>query len=464
MFCEKCGQEIKEGAKFCLKCGNPIQIVKVAEEEKKKLSKKNKKTGKKIIRIILIAIIFGGTMAWLQSPNRIYYHLSHGNSDKANEIYEKRYSDFTDDEGKLRELIEKGIDENYQLYFAEEIDAEQALEYLDKIEELNEEESDILVKTKKQEIQKLIDSRRAYTWGAENIEEEEYKAAIVNFGAVMESDSYYEKANEGKRIAEDRLKAQVINNINTYRKNEEYDKAVEELQQVEVFLVDDTELKELEKRCEQEAYLYNIVCEFEDENYHALCERNNETETNIINQMQEDIFYFIPGEKGEAKTGKGLGIYKVEGGYWFYYGDLVNGIREGNGKWFAEVAEDDDNEKYWLYDGEWKDDYPNGKGSYRDIWGTESIVIVEGNFVDGKVDGKILLTQIGEDEEFHGEFNAENGIPEKIIDREAAEEKGFTIGEDRYIFAFANEKYEDGTPKRCWHIDNSAIFVDWVSK
>ena len=63
MICEKCGQNVKENSKFCLKCGAKINISMQSEKlllEKKKLEKKAKqpKPQKRHIKFFLFLLSF----------------------------------------------------------------------------------------------------------------------------------------------------------------------------------------------------------------------------------------------------------------------------------------------------------------------------------------------------------------------------------------------------------------------
>lgn len=66
---------------------------------------------------------------------------------------------------------------------------------------------------------------------------------------------------------------------------------------------------------------------------------------------------------------KGIGIYKANqsrfGDYYIYYGDFANEIRSGSGFW-AIV----NNDEYYLFEGLWGGDSPNGYGEIKEWYGT----------------------------------------------------------------------------------------------
>lgn len=95
-------------------------------------------------------------------------------------------------------------------------------------------------------------------------------------------------------------------------------------------------------------------------------------------------------------TGTAAGIYPFgEGGYYFYYGDYVDGQREGYGIYFISG----DN-YYRVFDGNWENDKPNGMGAvleyYRqgewDTYGGYYIKTMSGNFKDGLFNGIVNAT------------------------------------------------------------------------
>lgn len=94
---------------------------------------------------------------------------------------------------------------------------------------------------------------------------------------------------------------------------------------------------------------------------------------------------------GTADTGKGVGVYITSTGYYFYYGDYVNGLRQGTGVLFYDYSiEDPLGIHYYSYTGTWSNDKPNGTGTVR--FSTQGdlgyyIVIRTGNYKDGLENG-----------------------------------------------------------------------------
>lgn len=75
----------------------------------------------------------------------------------------------------------------------------------------------------------------------------------------------------------------------------------------------------------------------------------------------EHYIYFPKGEE----SGKGVGFYTFEecSCKQWYYGDYRDGKREGKGIWYYVSSSTEDGSLYKeVYNGDWKEDAPNGKG------------------------------------------------------------------------------------------------------
>lgn len=128
----------------------------------------------------------------------------------------------------------------------------------------------------------------------------------------------------------------------------------------------------------------------------------------------------------ENRTGHGTAIYNVWGSAYVYYGDFVNGIRNGRGLWYFS-----DNENHLTkYDLIWENGLPNGAATCEnystltthDVGGRvinsrTTLEVNTFNVVNGVYEGEVIShskTLTGEYEEFTLEFYAENGIYRRI--------------------------------------------------
>lgn len=130
----------------------------------------------------------------------------------------------------------------------------------------------------------------------------------------------------------------------------------------------------------------------------------------------EDTFYYY-GERNDQGQPNGLGIACYAGNE-YYYGQWVNGMREGDGEWIKYyIYYDDDTAsdrayQLHMYHGEWAADLPNGDGQeHYDLDMSQAadqgryIQNVIGTFKDGLYSGEMYLTTLnwdGNQEEWNG--------------------------------------------------------------
>jgi tetratricopeptide (TPR) repeat protein len=115
---------------------------------------------------------------------------------------------------------------------------------------------------------------------------------------------------------------------------------------------------------------------------------------------------------GGGTTGKGIGLYKIKGfkhTVLWYYGDMVDGKREGQGGWYWC-----ENQTGGLYienwTGEWRGDAPNGF-QHKD----DTVEELDGTVVDGLFDGVWTFTRTFENGEvWTGSYTCVNGTPQKV--------------------------------------------------
>ena len=133
----------------------------------------------------------------------------------------------------------------------------------------------------------------------------------------------------------------------------------------------------------------------------------------LMKDRGQDIFIFGDDYSGEKDyTGQAMGLYIVPDGYYFFYGDYVDGVRSGYGTCYWKNGEG----TYEMYQGYWADDKPNGEGTitHRDE-NADTTTLITGNFTDGLQDGNMsydVLDSIGTIN--HGEYTATMGDAPEI--------------------------------------------------
>lgn len=163
----------------------------------------------------------------------------------------------------------------------------------------------------------------------------------------------------------------------------------------------------------------------------------------ILVAHDKTSYIYIPDDDG-SHTGTGAGIYLYDNGYYFYYGDFVNGMREGNGSTFIKL---DDKYKY-VFTGEWQNGAPNGIGNlHREF--EHGTSVSEGILVDGLWNGHVDRTCTIDNEDWDLSFDAVNGIPDEISKKDGY----YTAYHDDYkyrivlgenIFTSPNYRYDNG--------------------
>lgn len=149
----------------------------------------------------------------------------------------------------------------------------------------------------------------------------------------------------------------------------------------------------------------------------------------VAYSFSQNSYLYAESGFGENYTGVGCGLYtygnaydnngRLETGYYFYYGDYKNGKRDGYGFSIVRV----DATSYLAFEGEWKDDMPNGFGVlYKsDMYAYTSLAeyrqITYGNWTDGYANGSMTSKAVlneHPDTFFLGGFDAANGNVEAL--------------------------------------------------
>ncbi len=175
------------------------------------------------------------------------------------------------------------------------------------------------------------------------------------------------------------------------------------------------QIAELERiEAENLAFMQKVYDLMEAEDYEAMHEVDGSEEANAFaERMEGDSYIYIP-EDGASRNGTGSGVYKFgESGYYFFYGQYVDGERVGNGSSFIRKSESG----YQLFTGEWKNDAPNGYGeeilTYGTFGGSGNPYTAEtrGNYTDGLCDGEMERIVTSHGINYDLLFKAENGVP-----------------------------------------------------
>ncbi|EOT27476.1 hypothetical protein C805_01584 [Eubacterium sp. 14-2] len=167
-------------------------------------------------------------------------------------------------------------------------------------------------------------------------------------------------------------------------------------------------------------------------------------------KMAKDTGSYIYLPEG-GTSGTGIGFYTFDDcdcDQW-YYGDYQEGRREGNGIWYYASSRTEDGSLYKeVYNGQWSQDAPNGKGhqliALGDTVDTDQDFDVENGLFYGTYDVKDTLE---DGTEVTGKYELQNGKYVTISDEEL-EANNFVVPEEPHL-AIAFLYNEAGEIKSC---------------
>ena len=162
------------------------------------------------------------------------------------------------------------------------------------------------------------------------------------------------------------------------------------------------------------------------------------------------LYYQIPYEENKV-----IGYFSMEGckcDQW-YYGELVDGQREGDGTWVfvrQEKAVTTEGESIFLgyyidvYAGQWKEDKPNGTGNLFISSRGNVMKDLEVTVVDGLVDGSYIDYETDEKGNvWEFEYTVSNG---EYVPVEPEADWVGTAGEGKMFYSIAYQRNADGEP------------------
>lgn len=183
------------------------------------------------------------------------------------------------------------------------------------------------------------------------------------------------------------------------------DVVTSEMGQGEAVVSDEEFFKKLQETMSSEAFFELMVQLVATEDVAAIASELNDLP--CIYQTEE-------GFAGDY-TGTAVGFYPyAEEEYGIYYGEYVNGQREGQGKYFAVT-----DKRFYAFNGEWAGDKPNGQGSLSKYqrgedgsYAKDFSISTTGTYVDGLENGDFSCVIIDlQDYSFYmGYYTATDGL------------------------------------------------------
>lgn len=178
-------------------------------------------------------------------------------------------------------------------------------------------------------------------------------------------------------------------------------------------------LDEVEKReqilMKQEKFLKKVYQCMSAENYEAMMEIDGSDEAReFVSTMSSTCQYYSDQTSGKEQLAVGVCCFG-DNGYYFYYGQINDGIKSGKGTSFIKTRDN----AYEIYTGDWSNDMPNGNGELMIRHVDEYTRICTGELINGLWEGHIDSTLVFDTSEhvWNMDFDAQKGIPENITQR-----------------------------------------------
>ena len=285
----------------------------------------------------------------------------------------------------------------------------------------------------------------------------DYEQAIVEYTLALEIEPNAEEVLNG-------LEQTYLAYAQSVAEGGDYDKAISILEQgyaqigrdslyqkiEELRIWRDEAQVQLEQEAEFRTYMQEIYELMEAEDYDG----TRYYGFNLKDILQDEKYIYLP-EDNESLTGIGAGFYRFTNYhqekaalysdslscYTLYFGNFVDGKREGNGISISNC---------YIFIGEWKNDRPNGQG---EITIFDQDGYVRGNLIDGLWDGMVEDTIWKSDDIF---YHAVRGIPEDKTDKYLSlyeetfgpqsvdEQKEYLHDKQAYVYKYNTDEYGTG--------------------
>lgn len=158
------------------------------------------------------------------------------------------------------ESILKQVKRVNDLYLSENLSYNLAMGYMQAISTLKISKNDIDAYTKKIEL--IEDSRKIYSVALENQSKKMYKEAIENYDKIISEDKkYYELAQKKKEACIDEMYDYYIAKADSENQKGEYQLALEYINYLKEYYIDDEKLNELAKTYEKNLEKYSMTKE-----------------------------------------------------------------------------------------------------------------------------------------------------------------------------------------------------------
>lgn len=227
MFCNKCGKEIPDNAKFCNYCGARFGESASEMDERTAVKPRSKPSvGKKTwivlaAAIVIVAAGIGGYKFYTSPSQKMNREIKSGDYSAALEIYQDDLEQAALSSKSIK-LLNTALTELQTAYDEETLAYEEILENLDILSEFSDREFRKSVSTVKESIVTQHKVANFVTAAEAYMQEERYTAAIDNYNSAVAIDPTAQTAIDGLERAYDLYRNAILKSAAEYEEKEDF--------------------------------------------------------------------------------------------------------------------------------------------------------------------------------------------------------------------------------------------------
>jgi len=257
MICRKCGTQLSDEAKFCLKCGVNTRETVILSDRKTNVipaepapEQKPRKTISNKLKVIaaaafLIIVIIAGVIVAItiiSSPvNTFEKNINNGDYESALKIYDGKIIGNEKDEARIQEYLTAHIAKIVTQFDNKSLTYAEADKSLKIISETGVFEGTELTDAYSH-IEKLDASRTAFAAAEKLLASKDYVGAIGQYQAVIASDDNYAAAQSQLDAASQEYRTAILNQADQFAAENSFDKAITVMNAALKILPKDSEL------------------------------------------------------------------------------------------------------------------------------------------------------------------------------------------------------------------------------
>lgn len=259
MYCNNCGKQIKDDAKFCPFCGSVIEeqtgsttddstvTLPGRKKNKEKKPKKKRNKGKivffSVLVILVVAVIAGISLYFTSPAHQLTSRLKKQDYERVESIYSSKVKGDMIQRFLANRMLQSGITGIMEDYGANKVDFDQAKDYLTTVGKLEGIDAAEEAKFQLDKLSKLSKSKSAYEAAEAYYAAGDYAAAISQYQNVAQEDTEnYENAQNQIKNATDSYRSQILEKVGTPSTADQYKTAIALVETALKVMPDDAEL------------------------------------------------------------------------------------------------------------------------------------------------------------------------------------------------------------------------------